>query len=149
VVGTDLGLGVVTRTPVEAQAALQLDLLQMEQAIVAGDANQAFNLYQVGLNSLQYDKQGNELPNKRSLSSLSTCVDVRKHVTFAVQSYGLANGNLSTVSTHYLYADHFFKSMFAEARTCDKTQTAFLCCCRIFDIQKVPACSIDLPNIAY
>jgi len=116
VVGTDLGLGVVTRTPVEAQAALQLDLLQMEQAIAAGDSNKASNLYQVGLNSLQYDKQGNELPNKRSLSSLSTGADVRKQVTFAVQSYGLANGDLSTVSTHYLYADQFVKSMFADAQ---------------------------------
>ena len=72
VVGTDLGLGVVTRMPVEAQAALQLDLLQMEQAIAAGDPNKASDLYQVGLNSLQYDTQGNELPNKRSLLSLST-----------------------------------------------------------------------------
>jgi hypothetical protein len=115
VVGTDLGLGVVTRTPVLAQALLQKDLMQMEQAIAAGDANKASNLYQVGLNSLQYDNQGNELPNKRSLSSLSTGTDVRKQSTFAIQMYGLANGDVSTVSTHYLYADQFVKSMFADA----------------------------------
>mmetsp|Transcript_15084 Transcript_15084/g.22013 ORF Transcript_15084/g.22013 Transcript_15084/m.22013 type:complete len:790 (-) Transcript_15084:522-2891(-) len=111
--GTDLGGGVITRTPVSDQSRIAYDLRQMFESL-PDDGNRAKNVYMAGFYSALYDSFGNALPNKRSIRSFSTEAGNGKfssEPTFLFHMAGLSNNfDPNTYDLHYTYADDFVMS---------------------------------------
>ena len=120
--GTDLGGGIVTKTNVEHFAKISLDAEEMFTLTQSSSYNDASNIYLAGKNSIQYDRSGNALPNKRSLSSLSTGAADGKfdgEVPFVFQMYGLAGGAGHTYENYEsfaMYADAFVNDALKEQK---------------------------------
>lgn len=119
---TDLGGGVSTVTDVSDRASISQDLADMFTLLEEGRYNDARNIYLKGKNSPQYDKSGNELPDKRSLALLSTAAipsggtggggnngngeggKFDGEPPFAAHIYGLSGGNCDEADRHLTYA---------------------------------------------
>lgn len=120
--GTDLGGGIVTQTNVEHFAKISLDAEEMFTLTQSNSYNDASNIYLAGKNSIQYDRNGNALPAKRSLSSLSTGATDGKfdgEVPFVFQMYGLAGGAGHTYENYEsfaTYADAFVNDALKEQK---------------------------------
>eukprot|EP00565_Helicotheca_tamesis_P000614 CAMPEP_0185728082 /NCGR_PEP_ID=MMETSP1171-20130828/3562_1 /TAXON_ID=374046 /ORGANISM="Helicotheca tamensis, Strain CCMP826" /LENGTH=779 /DNA_ID=CAMNT_0028396751 /DNA_START=147 /DNA_END=2486 /DNA_ORIENTATION=- len=108
--GTDLGGGIITRTPVNDQARIAYDLREMFENLPS-DPNRAKNVYTAGFNSPLYDSLGNQLPNKRTIQSFSSDASggtFTSEPTFLYHMAGLSNNfDVNTYDLHYLYADKF------------------------------------------
>lgn len=107
-----------THTAVTAQADLALDIQEMTSAISNGDYITARNIYMAGSNSMLYDKNGNILPSKRTLQSLTVDPTLFNGMSYSVHLFGLAGGSgVSSMSSDSLqryrgYANDFILSKF-------------------------------------
>jgi len=120
--GTDLGGGIVTTTNVEHFAKISLDVAEMTTLTQSNSFNDAFNIYLAGKNSIKYDRNGNALPDKRTLSSMSTSAADGRYdgeIPFVYQMYGLAGGDGHTYETYEsfaAYADTFVQDALKEQK---------------------------------
>lgn len=116
-----LSKSVVTPTDVEDQAAIALDLRDMSENLLHDDFVNARNIYVAGRNSVIHDKDGNETPQKMSLSSLSRDAingDFEGEPTFSFHMYGLSGMPSENYREEMVklisYADDFVMSVLAD-----------------------------------
>ena len=123
--GTDLGGGINTPTDVADRALISLDLSEMFELIDGNKYNEALNVYEAGKNSPMYDDQGNVLPDKRSLMSMSTVATaagakgtMEGEPPFVFHLYGLAGGSCdpNDLDQNRDYADAFVKDAIKERK---------------------------------
>ena len=120
-----LSKSVVTPSDVEDQARLALDLRDMKELLANQDFVNARQLYVTGRNSNLYDKEGNDLHQKRSLKQLSfnaTYGFYDEDPTFLFHTYGLSALSTSPskkagkeeLMIHYTYAHDFVGELLAD-----------------------------------
>lgn len=109
---TDLGVGLITRTPVEESARISLDLAEIRENLSQGDFNTALIVYEEGKNSVRRDPTGLELPGKRSLQAMATVASEPGGLfdddpTFLFHAFGLNRADPDGYRSEYPYANNF------------------------------------------
>ena len=123
---TNLGGGITTSTDVEHFASISLDAAEMFDLAENGSYNDALNIYLAGKNSARLDRDGNELPDKRTLSEMSLDAMDGKfdgELPFVYQMHGLAGGTGHSMGndadwrpSFAAYADSYVQEAFKEEK---------------------------------
>jgi len=108
---------VVTRSPVKDQANLAYDVREMVELLDSGNHAEAQEIYTLGKYSLQFDQYGNEIPQKRTLASLSQNAlagKFKNEMTYSFHLFGLSGKKSSKLNDHSTYAHDFVMEVLAD-----------------------------------